>query len=187
MSAKNKKTVNVTEKELAQILLNTVLTKGSPVFASILQMTQPKCVKKSRVTGEPNPYASVNKISRVGIIVNGEYETAVVNQLAREGADAENYEKGKNTMPLVFGENNRVIGMYNGEYVIQYRPNDNVKAQSVYFADGKRTDKEKLAQYLPVERAATNQGTEREIFWRKVYLSNVLRLSFMGKVYNVIG
>lgn len=184
---RNKKPVNVTVKELAQILFEYKAVKGSPIFASILQLTTPKCTKKSRVTSAPNPYNNIAKLSRVGIILNSNYETAVTNQLQREDKEPSEYQKGENTMPLTFGENNQFIGVFKGEFVLQYRPNDNVKAQSVYFADGKRTDKEKLEAYLPTPRTATNQGTDREILWRKLYLSNVIRLSFNNKVYNIIG
>lgn len=180
----NKKVINVTEKELAQILFET--KPAGVTFASILQMTSPKCTKKSRITGEPNPYQQVTKISKVSVILNSDYEKAVTNQLAKEDKEATDYKKGINTMPLTFGTNNQFIGIFNGDFVLQYRPNDNVKPQSVFFADGKRKNKEHLAQYLPVETPATNQGTTREIFWRKLYLSNVLRMAINGKTYNLI-
>ncbi len=177
---------NVTEKELAQILLETKIIKGMALFASVLQETEPKCVKKSRVTGEKNPYDLITKRSFVSIILNTDYETAVTNQLAREDKEATEYEKGRNTMPLVFGEFNQFIGMYNGNFVLQYRPNDKSKPVTTYFADGLETDKKELTQYLPVENKAENQGTEREIFWRKLYLKNVLELTINKETYRLI-
>jgi len=163
----------VTLKELAQILLETRIVKGMPMFASVLQATEPNCLKKSRTTKEPNPFASIVKVSKVSILLNSEYEKAVTNQLAKEGKEATEYKKGENTMPLVFGENNQFIGIYKGEFVLQYRPNDNVKAKTKFLANGKFTDKNKLVDFLPTESKATNQGTEREILWRKLYLKNV--------------
>jgi len=183
------KKINVTEKELGQILTDFKAVKGMPIFASIFQATQPKCTVKSRTDSAiKNPYAQVVKLSKVSILLNSDYEKAVTNQLAKENKEATEYKKGKNTMPLVFGENNQFIGINedNNEFVLQYRPNDNVYPQVVYFADGKLTDKSKLVDFLPAPSKATNQGTEREIQWRKVYLSNVLRLTFNGKTYNVI-
>ena len=176
----------VTLKELAQILLETKIIKGIPVFASVLQATEPKALKKSRTTKEVNPFEQILKISKVGILLNSEYEKAVINQLKREEKSEEEYKKGENTMPLVFGENNQFIGMYNGEFVLQYRPNDNVKPKTKFLANGKFTDKNKLAEFLPTENKATNQGTEREILWRKLYLKNVRKLAFNGEVYKVI-
>lgn len=176
----------VTLKELAQILLETKIVKGMPVFASVLQATEPKALKKSRTTKEVNPFEQILKISKVGILLNSEYEKAVINQLKREEKSEEEYKKGENTMPLVFGENNQFIGIYKGEFVLQYRPNDNVKPKTKFLANGKFTDKNKLAEFLPTENKATNQGTEREILWRKLYLKNVRKIAVNGEVYKVI-
>lgn len=177
----------VTEKELAQILLETKIVKGMPLFASVLQATKPKMLVKSRINKDiKNTFGEVTKVSKVAILLNSEYEKAVTNQLAREGKEATEYKKGENTMPLVFGENNQFIGIYNGEFVLQYRPNDNVVPKSKFLANGKITDKAKLVDFLPTENKATNQGTEREILWRKLYLKNVLKLAFNGEIYKIV-
>lgn len=180
---------NVTEKELAQILFDTQITKGMPTFASVLQQTLPKCLVKSRTNKDiKNPYQSILKQSKVSILLNSKYEKAVTNQLAKEGKEATEYIKGENTMPITFGENNQFIGICNdnGEFVLQYRPNDNVFPQTKYFADGVETDKKVLVDFLPTKNKATNQGTEREILWRKLYLKNVLEISLFGETYKVI-
>lgn len=177
---------NVTVKELTQILLETKTIKGMNMFASVLQATQPRCTKKSRITKEPNPYNKITKVSKVSILLNADYVTAVAKQLNREDKEQTEYKKGINTMPLVFGENNQFVGFYGGNPVLQYRPNDNIKPKTKYIADGKLMDKSKLAEYLPKVNKATNQGTEREIFWRKLYLKNLKKLSFNGEVYRII-
>ena len=178
---------HVTEKELAQILFDTQTTKGMPTFASVLQQTLPKCLVKSRTDKNiKNPYLSIIKQSKVSILLNSEYEKAVTNQLAKEGKQATDYIKGENTMPITFGENNQFIGIFNGEFVLQYRPNDNVFPQTKYFADGVETDKKALVDFLPTENKAQNQGTEREILWRKLYLKNVLEITLNGESYKVI-
>ena len=177
---------NVTQKELAQILLSTKINVGMPLFASVLQATQPKCLVKSRITKEKNPYQLIVKLSKVSILLNSEYIKAVKNVLIKEGKETSEYKQGENTMPLVFGENNQFIGMFNGEFVLQYRPNDNVKPRTKFIADNKITDKNKLAEYLPTENHATNQGTDREILWRKLYLKNVRKLAFNGEVYKLV-
>ena len=177
----------VTLKELAQILFETKIIKGMPLFASVLQYTSAKLVKKSRTNKEDkNPYPNTMKLSKVGIILNSDYVTAVTNQLVREGKEVTEYEQGKNTMPLTFGENNQFIGLYNGEFVLQYRPNDNVKPRTKYVNEGKIIDKAKIEGFLPASKEAINQGTDREIFWRKLYLNNVRKLTLNGQTYNVI-
>jgi hypothetical protein len=177
---------NVTSKELAQILLETKVNKGMPLFASVLQATNARPLKKDRVTKETNPYNEIVKVSKVSILLNSDYEKAVTNQLAREDKDATEYKKGENTMPLVFGENNQFIGMFKGEFVLQYRPNDKINPKSKFLADSKLIDKKKIENFLPTTSQATNQGTDREILWRKLYLKNVRKLAINGEVYKVI-
>lgn len=170
----------VTKNQLASILYNLSFIKGMPLFASVLQFTEPKCKK----TG--NPYKSIMKFSKVSILLNSDYEKAVTNQLVKEDKDKTEYQKGKNTMPLVFGENNNFIGLFNGEYVLQYRPNDNSVPHTKYIADGKLVDKKKIENFLPAVYAATNQGTEREIFWRKLYLSNIRKITINKETYKIV-
>jgi hypothetical protein len=176
----------VTINELAEILYNTQLKKGMPTFASVLQATEPKVLKKDRVTKEPIPYQSVIKVSKVSILLNSEYEKAVTNQLIKENKDISSYEKGENTMPLEFGENNIFIGKFKGEYVLQYRPNDNSKPRTKFLADNKLTPKDKLVNFLPTENHAQNQGTSKEILWRKLYLKNIRKITINKETYKVI-
>ena len=178
--------LKVTQKELAQILLETNVSKGMPMFASVLQKSDARPLKKDRVTKEPNPFQSIVKIAKVSILLNSDYEKAVTNQLNREGKSEEEYKKGQNTMPLVFGENNQFIGMFKGEFVLQYRPNDNVRPKTKFVADSKLIDKKKIENLLPAPSQATNQGTEREILWRKLYLKNVIKIAINGQTYKVI-
>jgi hypothetical protein len=170
----------VTVKELAQILLEKKTQKGAAIFAHIVQYTDPKLKKTN------NPYIGTMKESELSILLNTEYETGVLNQLKREEKEPTEYVKGKNTMPLVFGENNRFIGFFNGEPVLQYRPFDNSKPKVKYFFNGNEINKLTIAPFLPASSHATNQGTDKEIFWRKLYLSNVKQLNFDGEQYEIV-
>ena len=177
----------VSQKELAQILLNTKVVANINIFASVLQATNPPMTVKSRTDKTiKNNFGEVVKLSKVGILLNSNYIKAVENQLIKEDKDTSEYKQGKNTMVIEFGENNQFIGTYNNEFVLQYRPNDNVKPKSKFIANGKITDKKKLVDFLPVDKPATNQGTEREITWRKLYLKNVRKLTLNGETYKVI-
>jgi hypothetical protein len=176
----------VTQKELATILLSTKIVKGMPMFASVLQLTDARALKKDRVTKEKNPFEAINKLSKVSILLNSEYQKAVINQLAKEGKEESEYKRGENTMPIEFGENNNFIGTFKGEFVLQYRPNDNVMPKVKYIADSKVIDKKKIENFLPTVQPATNQGTEREILWRKLYLKNVRKIAVNGETYKVI-
>jgi len=172
-------------KEMIEILWNFKTQPGAAIMAGLTQLTEPKMNK----TGNPY-FGKVTKLSTLTILLNTDYETGVVKQLAREGKEATEYKKGKNTMPLIFGENNRFIGVYEKatgfEYVLQYRPFDNSNPVTSYLFEGKEIDKIILEPWLPKTYAATNQGTEKEIFIRKVYMQNVLNLNFNGEKYQLI-
>ncbi len=180
-------TIKLTSNELGNELLNVTLVKGMPTFANITQRTKVKMNVKDRNDHSiKNPFGEVTKVSTVSIILNSDYETAVTNQLKKEDKETEDYNKGKNTMPLTFGENNIFIGLFNDNFVLQYRPNDNVKPIVKYFHNGKEIDKTELLPFLPEVKKAENQGTDREIFWRKLYLTNVIELTLMKKTYILI-
>ena len=171
----------LTEKELAQILFNVETKKGVPMMASILQFTSAK-LKKTK-----NPYPDCMKLSKVGVLLNSDYERAVTRQLEKEGKEATEYTKGENTMPLTFGENNQFIGLFKGEFVLQYRPNDNVKPRTKYVNDGKIIDKAKIEEFLPKVSENKSQGDiDRVIMWRKLYLKNVVKININGEKYKVV-
>lgn len=170
----------VTPTQLAEILLGFSFQKGASVMASILQYTDARLLKTN------NPFKGVMKLTKLSVLLNTEYEKGVFNQLKKEGKEETEYNKGTNTMPLEFGENNRFIGFYKGEAVIQYRPFDNSKPKTKYLYNGKIIDKDKISNFIPVKKAAENQGTDKEIFWRKLYVSNIRKIKINGKIYKVI-
>jgi hypothetical protein len=173
----------VTTSELETILNNTPNSIGT--FASITQVTEPKITKKDRVTKEPTKFSKVVKVSKLSILLNTDYESSVKNRLKKENKDAESFVVGKNTMPIELSENNNFFGYYNGKAVLQYRPMQNSKPTTKFLADGKITDKENLGDILPKVYVNKNQGTETEIAWRKLYLSNVKRL-VLNKIEYVV-
>lgn len=170
----------VTTTQLAEILAAKTLTAGMPTFATVEYITDAKLKKTN------NPYANVMKQSRVNILLNSEYKKAVTNQLAREGKSANEYQQGKNTMPIEKCENNNFFGYYDGKPVIEYRPNDNVKPTTIYLHDGKEISKEQIAAFLPTKNYPTNQGTDRVIPWNKLYLEKVIRMAFDGETYEIV-
>jgi hypothetical protein len=180
--------VRVTELELATILREFKVVKGMAVFGSIFQATEPKALKKDRVTKQPNPFAQIIKESKVSCIFNADYAKQVVNQLKREDKDESEYKRGEAVMEIEFFGNNDFFGINvkNQKLVIRYRPNDNTKPTTEYKADNKVVSFDQVKNYLPERKQATNQGTEREILWRTVYLENVKELTINGTNYQVI-
>lgn len=179
----NKVRKNVTTSQLETILNNLPNSIGT--FAKLVQVTEPNLTVKDRQTKEPRKFNKVQKLTALTALLNTEYVNGVKNQLCKEGKCDEEYKQGKNTMPLVLSDNNNFFGHFRGQAVIQYRPFDNSFPTSKYIADGKLTDKENLGDILPKRRKATNQGTDKEIQWRKLYVKNIKRIT-INKVEYVV-
>jgi len=181
-----KNAIKVTTAELTNVLM--ALPNGIGSIAQVKQITSPKTTKKDRDTKVPFT-GEIRKASEVSVIVATDYERNVVNQLNKEGKDKSEYKKGINTMPIDFeGSKNTFAGTYKGEGVIQYRPNPNEKNKPFveYFLNKKAIDKANLPNVLPVPSKATNQGTKKEILWRKLYVANIKQISIQGKLYENI-
>ena len=179
-----KTTKFVNQTELDAILSNFSILNSGSTFASVLQLTAPKTTKKDRDTKEPFN-GMVEKLSQVNILLNSEYAVRVLNQLGKEEKPKEEYKQGINTMPLEICENNNFFGTYNGKGVIRYSPNPNpkLKSKTQYYLNGQKVEKSSLPNVLPTVRKATNQGTEKEIIWRKLYTSNIIQITLGGVTY----
>jgi hypothetical protein len=178
--------VKVTTEELTNVLMN--LPNGIGSFAKVTQYTTPKTNKKCRDTKEPFN-SVVRKVSDVSVIVATQYERNVLNQLKREDKEPTDYKKGFNTMPIDFDNSkNTYAGMFKGKGVIQYRPNPNekVKAITQYYLNNKAVQKSEIPNVLPTVKKATNQGTEKEILWRKLYVQNIKTITIGKKTYENI-
>lgn len=185
VSIPNEQVTKVTVSELNTILSNTFLVPNMMTFASVLQLTAPKCTVKDRDTKVPFT-SLVQKLSQVDINLNCEYSKKVHNQLKREDKPSEDYKQGVNTMPLEFGENNIFFGTFKGKGVIQYFPKTNSFPNTVWFMDGNQIDKKEIPNVLPTENVATNQGTEKEILVRKLYTENIVEISINHVTYKVV-
>jgi hypothetical protein len=178
---------HVTVNQLADILLSFETVKGMSIFAGVTQLTDISNMRKTN-----NPYVGAKKLSVMQVMLNTDYEKGVVNQLAREGKEASEYKKGANTMPLIFGENNQFIGMFESaktgkyEFVLQYRPKTDATPKVSYLLNGQELDYKLISPFIPERKKAENQGTDKEILWRKVYLSNILNLNFNNEQYQLI-
>jgi len=177
----------VTLAQLIDILANTIVREGMGNFANIIQLTEPKCTQKDRQNGMPFN-DQILKLSEVNIILNTKYDAVVRNQNVREGNDESAHKKGTNTMPLEKGEHNNFFGYFRGQAVIEYKPNANMSLvpNVQHFLNGKAVDKKTLPDVLPKTYSATNQGTDKEILWRKLYVKNIIQITMFGQTYKLI-
>jgi len=178
------KVQKVTTVQLSNILLN--LDNKCSTFVKVLQCTSPKTTKKCRDTKEPFS-SDLRKITALSVLLNTNYVKGVERQLERENNPITEYKKGINTMPIdkTLSKNN-FCGVYYGKTVIEYRPYQNSYPTIKFILNGKITNKSKLPNVLPVKRKASNQGTTKEIFWRKLYVKNIAKISIGGAIYKNI-
>jgi len=174
----------VSQTELDNILSDFLILDSSSTFASVLQLTAPKTTVKCRDSKIPFN-GMIEKLSQVNILLNSEYAVRVLNQLGKEEKPKEDYKQGINTMPLEICENNNFFGTFNNKGVIRYSPNPNPKLKSKvqYYLNGKKVEKSSLPNVLPTVRKATNQGTSKEIIWRKLYTTNIIQITIGGMTY----
>ena len=176
--------VKVTTVQLSNILLN--LDNKCSAFVKVLQCTTPKTTKKCRNTKEPFN-GKVKKITALSVLFNTDYVKGIKTQLGKENKPTSDYKKGVNTMPIdKSNSNNNFCGVYYGKTVIEYRPYQNSYPKIKFILNGKITNKSKLPNVLPVKRKASNQGTTKEIFWRKLYVKNIAKISIGGAIYKNI-
>ena len=179
------KTITLTTEKLNIILATTPNSIGT--FIQLTQLTEPKILKKDRITKEPTKFKTVKKLTDLSVLVNTQYAKGVENQLVRENKEKSDYKAGFNSMPIDKSESiNNFFGYFNGKGVIEYRPHDNSKPNVTFFADGKEINKSDLGDILPTSKKATNQGSEKEIHWRKLYTKNIKSISIGGNKYNVV-
>ncbi len=170
----------VTEKELEVILSEATLVEGMPTFATIWQFVDARLKKTN------NPFKDTKKLSKVSVILNSDYKRALHLQLDKEDKERTEYKQGKNTMVVEKCEANNFFGYFQNKAVIEYRPNDQVKPRTKFVHETKIVGYDQIKDFMPSSNKATNQGTDREILWRKLYLSNVREITLLGERYKVI-
>ena len=174
-------TKKVTLAQLTQILLQRHTPAGIAVFAKVLMNTDARLNKRG------NPYPNCRKQTEMSVLLNTKYESRVHNQLDREDKPHEMYQKGEATMPLVFGENNKIVGFFNGEPVLACSPYDKSYPVVTYWSeDGFEVPESEIRDFIKEKAKPQNQGTDKPIFWMQPYLKNIVELTLDGTKYEVI-
>lgn len=170
----------ITTAQLTQILLERHTAAKMSVFSNILINTDADLRKKG------NPYQNVRKQCQMQVMLNTSYKSGVLNQLKKEGKEPEAYHEGRDHMPLVFGENNKIVGFFKGEPVLVCRPFDKSHPVVTYWSEeGFEVPESEIRDFIKDKGTAENQGTDKQIHWRKIYLKNVLELTIDGTKYEV--
>lgn len=169
----------ITKDELLEKIRNI---RGAS-FITFISETDPRMVKKHRITKEPNPFLGAVKVSRINAIVNFTYENSVNNQRRRE--DKETDFEAQERKWGSHEESNHVgcIVEHKGKKYISVKPE---KVLENYFKlNDKKIDKIDPG-YLPVKKPQLQQGLEKEVIYRNYSIDSIKAIRISGEDYIVI-
>lgn len=187
--------VNVKRSSVLNIINASV--KPGNTFMKITTCTEPAMNKKSRVSGNPNPYTDVKCISELTISLGFDYESAVNRQrikelmdqysISKENAEIINEQFYSQSLWKGKGQHvNRytVTHTDTGKLYLIYRPNTKI-SQMFINSIGQKIPEEALEEYCPPKSKSASQGLEKEVQVRTLKLESILQFVINGITYNV--
>jgi len=152
-------------------------------FATVEAEKTIKTLKKDRKTGAP-----FNGIITCRAIYNGgigyEYAKSVNNKRKREDSEAD-----FQPLQLPWGnwvKGSKVLIENKGKTYLRQTLNASNPVRKVYYLNGVETAKNNLPDVLPSSKPSTSrQGLENPVIVVTHDLSNIVRLSFNGKTYEI--
>jgi len=179
-------------------ILNASVKPGN-TFLKIKTCTEPKMNKKSRITGDANPYLDVRCHSELTIALGFDYESAVNRQRVKElmeendisKEEAETLNEHFYSAGLWKGKGqhvNRYTVMHTetGQYYLIYRPNQKISEKFINSL-GIEIDPVVLEEFSAPKVKNQSQGTEKEIPVRTLKLESVSGFTINGVEYVVEG
>jgi hypothetical protein len=174
----------------ALVSLIMAAEKTGATFVGLVTRTIPKALKKSRETGEANPFGEIAKLSHG---INGQigfvYQNAVNNQQLREGGEG-TFEAGEHKWATHYQGSRAIMANKKTPDVAGYlflKPTPEHKPTNAYFADGRAVELSEVAEYLP--KPSDNSGrqnVEREVRVLTYGLDSILEISIKGERYSVV-
>lgn len=179
MSDKREMTINHAEL-LTLLMAHELQGNTSAEFGKLVTVTDPKPLKKSRVTGMAFPYGKITKETEALCMFNAIYENAVNNQLTRDGVQEEG-ERNFVAQSLPWGKwvtyengtRSKLLIEHKGEYYVRATFNTNSIPKVTYRdQDGNEIPKAALVEYLPErDDAIVEVRTIKISSFRKVHIN----------------
>ncbi len=186
MPEKNELKVNHSEL-LTLLTAHELQGNTSAEFGKLVTVTEPKTLKKSRVTGLPLPYSKVTKETEALCMFNAIYENAVNNQLVRDGVQ----EKGENNFvagALPWGQWLQYEGGKRSKLLIEHKEEFYIRAtfntQAIPVVtyrdqDGNVIPKASLVDYLP-------ERDDEIVAVRTIKISSIRKVHINRNIYTVV-
>lgn len=175
---------------------------NGPMRLSMITSTQPEMLKKSRETGEPNPYLGrVEHIAKRPGILGVIYENAVNNRRLKEASDKGMQEVEYFTAESLWngaGERvNRAIVRHktSGQLYVVLMPDatdeGHAKNTEEVYRDVDNPsvtfNVKDLEPFLKGSGSAKRQELDRPVPWRLIKVENILEVTLGGQVYSLTG
>ena len=150
-------------------------------FVAIDAVTDPKLLKKDRVTGQPNPYVGLVKQSRVFGLVNWVYTQSVNNQREREGSAPDFVAEPRQWGQRIAGES---FVEHKGQIYLEMKVQRSLGYRYV-MPDGAEIAKEAVEPYLPKKSDGARQELERPVILRDYRVDSIRSVRYNGRRYRV--
>lgn len=153
---------------LAQATRELAAIRGARPI-TIMARTELKLNKKSRETGERNPFGKIYKIARVNGFINYIYENSVNNQRGREDKPQDFV-----AMPRVWGTHvpNTPFIEHNDKLYLHFKVERSLDVILVD-EDGIIRSWEELSEWLPARSVSCRQGVDEQVIARAYNMTNV--------------
>ena len=164
-------------------LENVLREKRGSQFVTIVAATLPRCLKKDRNTGEPNPHGQVVKISRVNGLIGWHYQNSVNNQRRREGNEeefsAEPRRWGERILPTPLVE-------HKGKMFLEVKV-EHALGTEYYDGSGNPIRYDDCKGVLPARKGeSARQETEKAIILRDYALDGIREISIGGESFRIV-
>lgn len=181
----NTKASFITQKELVQKLLGIKRAQ----FVSMVTHTNPTMLKTGRVSGKPNPFSKLTRVSFRHVNLGVSYENAVNNRREGEGHPGEFKAEAlwKGSGALLDGSKVVARHQTTGELYCAFYPKEGKsKVEDLWLADGNRVTLEEVQEFLPPPPKNFKQELQKPVQWRVISIENIKEITISGDTFKVV-
>lgn len=164
--------------------------KGCTIV-TLTAATKPRCLKRDRETGEPNPWGQIVKVSMVQGLIGFRYENSVNNQREREGDvadfEAEPRSWGHHVENPSTGNPSPLVTNNAGDRTYIEVKVERVLSTTYHAEDGTVLTYDECKGVLPARKEeSSRQELDKPVILRDYALDNVVGLSMNGNQIQVV-
>jgi hypothetical protein len=181
--------IEISVKELIEVVINEVETMSKPPFINIVMETPfTNWVKKSKNDGTINPYwKQVTKETQKTYLPIFDYKKRTDTNMGKEGIEGEHQLgelKGKKHVSKCILTDIETESIF---YLMVEQFKEVQPTKTIYRHNGNEIDKSLFENWITFYDNYTSQVQERKVQVLTPMLSNIKRITINGKVYRIKG